>query len=166
MHMETSCFYKLPSLRAAMSYWTLDHHVTVIYFRYRTWYYTRPMLTNNYNMLFNYTLHRVFLSICTAIVPRNIFTGILPVFYRYFSKRWGHLLGHAAMWHIVEDDDDPRQFWPPWAGLGLSHDRCLVMWPNPQVTEHAPYADQNPQRPSTKIHLMLTTFRLLYVLRD
>jgi len=149
--METSCFYKLPSLRAAMSYWTLDHHVTVIYFRYRTWYYTRPMLTKNYNMLFNYTLHRAFLSICTAIVPRNIFTGILQVFLRTMrSLTWARC--HSAY---------RGRRWRPKAVLASVGGARTVTWPvSSHVTKSTGHGACAVCRPGTPMTIHYNTFNV------
>lgn len=43
----------------------------------------------------------------------------------------------------------PRQLWPPYLGAGLSHLRCCVCFPTPQVTEQSEGADQAPQFPFT-----------------
>jgi len=148
MHMETSCFYKLPSLRAAMSYWTLDHHVTVIYFRYRTWYYTRPMLTNNYNMLFNYTLHRFFKylhSNCTTHYFYWYFTGILQVFLKTMrSLTWArcHVAYRGRRWRpktVLASVGGARTVtWPVSNHVTKStgHGACAVCRPGTPMTIH------------------------------
>lgn len=55
-----------------------------------------------------------------------------------------------AFLHNIDSSSRPLQFRPPKWGLGLSHARCLVFIPLPQVRLHVVQAFQEDQPPCPK----------------
>ena len=47
-----------------------------------------------------------------------------------------YIHGQASVLHLTVCDDAPTQFLPPFAGLGLVHDRYLVFVPPPHDFVH------------------------------
>ena len=72
----------------------------------------------------------------------------------------GYLPGHGNVLHSSDCFEGPRQFFPPFAGAGLSHFLILCFTPPPQLFVHCPKMLHGDQLPSTKIKkkLLVATF--------
>lgn len=62
----------------------------------------------------------------------------------------GYLPGHGNVLHSSDCFEGPRQFFPPFAGAGLSHFLILYFTPPPQLVVHCPKTLHGDQLPSTK----------------
>ena len=82
-------------------------------------------------------------------VCRIYFTFTSGISLRCIYSDTTVLPGQKASVHFLTSIPVPTQFAPPYAGAGLTHQRALVAFPNPQVVLHVVQDVHSDQLPFT-----------------